>query len=180
MSKVYLAATTTAADIMVENQHPPKRYKEHGGRQSPSAATPYDPAGYHHHHHHQLYNAVIYNNNSSGAGGSSAYGLRESPPPLQETSSRIPHDKAGQPNVALLAPPRLHFNCAPPHAYADPLPSVGNPEIELSSTDTEDSESIPSHNGGTSRTPLMMSLTCQSMKTVMQFLFVLFWSSVLF
>nr|SVE80422.1 EOG090X0EYT [Daphnia magna] len=146
MSKVYLAATTTAADIMVENQHPPKRYKEHGGRQSPSAATPYDPAGYHH-HHHQLYNAVIYNNNSSGAGGSSAYGLRESPPPLQETSSRIPHDKAGQPNVALLAPPRLHFNCAPPHAYADPLPSVGNPEIELSSTDTEDSESIPSHNG---------------------------------
>lgn len=179
MSKVYLAATTTAADIMVENQHPPKRYKEHGGRQSPSAATPYDPAGYHH-HHHQLYNAVIYNNNSSGAGGSSAYGLRESPPPLQETSSRIPHDKAGQPNVALLAPPRLHFNCAPPHAYADPLPSVGNPEIELSSTDTEDSESIPSHNGGTSRTPLMMSLTCQSMKTVMQFLFVFFLSSVLF
>nr|SVE77905.1 EOG090X0EYT [Daphnia lumholtzi] len=151
MGKIYLAATTTAADIMVENH--PKRYKEHGGRQSPSAATPYDPAGY---HHHQLYSAVIYNNNnnnnnnnnsSSGAGGSSAYGIRESPPPLQETSSRIPHDKAGQPNVALLAPPRLHFNCAPPHAYADPLPSVGNPEIELSSTDTEDSESIPSHNG---------------------------------
>ncbi|XP_057374958.1 ski oncogene-like [Daphnia carinata] len=153
MSKVYLAATTTAADIIVENQHhPTKRYKEHGGRQSPSAATPYDPAGYH--HHHQLYNAVVYNN-GSGTGGSSANGLRESPPPLQETSSRIPHDKSGQPNVALLAPPRPHLlhpapppTSLPPHAYApDPSPPVGNPEIELSSTDTEDSESIPSHNG---------------------------------
>nr|SVE73860.1 EOG090X0EYT [Daphnia atkinsoni] len=131
MSKVYPTVTT---DIV---EHHPKRYKEHGGRQSPTVATPYDPAGY------QLYHAVIYNNNNSAGGG--AYGLRESPPPLQQTSSRIPHDKAGQPNVALLAPPRLHFNCAPPHV--DPLPSVGNPEIELSSTDTEDSESIPSHNG---------------------------------
>nr|SVE76687.1 EOG090X0EYT [Daphnia longispina] len=159
MSKVYLAATTTAADIMVENhQHHAKRYKEHGGRQSPVVATPYDPAstGYHH-HLHPVYNAVIYNNSGGGSSSSSssAYGngLRESPPPLQENSSRIPHDKTGQPNVALLAPPRLHFHSAPPHAYADPLPpppsssSVGNPEIELSSTDTEDSESIPSHNG---------------------------------
>ncbi|XP_046446452.1 ski oncogene-like [Daphnia pulex] len=152
MSKVYLAATTTAADIMVENQHQhhAKRYKEHGGRQSPAVTTPYDPASTGYHHHHHLHPAV-YNNNSSV--GSSAYGngLRESPPPLQETSSRIPHDKAGQPNVALLAPPRLAFHsAAPPNAYAaDPLPppSVGNPEIELSSTDTEDSESIPSHNG---------------------------------
>jgi len=146
MSKVYLAATTTAADIMVENhQHHAKRYKEHGGRQSPAVTTPYDPAstGYHHHLH------PVYSVGSSAYG----HGLRESPPPLQETSSRIPHDKAGQPNVALLAPPRLHFHSAPapPNAYADPLPppSVGNPEIELSSTDTEDSESIPSHNGGT-------------------------------
>ncbi len=154
MSKVYLAATTTAADIMVENQHQhhAKRYKEHGGRQSPAVTTPYDPASTGYHHHHHLHPAVYNNNNSVG---SSAYGngLRESPPPLQETSSRIPHDKAGQPNVALLAPPRLAFHsAAPPNAYAaDPLPppSVGNPEIELSSTDTEDSESIPSHNGGT-------------------------------
>lgn len=158
MSKVYLAATTTAADIMVENhqhQHHAKRYKEHGGRQSPAVTTPYDPASTGYHHHHHLHPAVY--NNSSSSVGSSAYGngLRESPPPLQETSSRIPHDKAGQPNVALLAPPRLAFHsAAPPNAYAaDPLPppssSVGNPEIELSSTDTEDSESIPSHNGGT-------------------------------
>nr|SVE76061.1 EOG090X0EYT [Daphnia hispanica] len=142
MSKVYVAATT--ADVIVENH--PKRYKEHGGRQSPSSATPYEPAGY-----HQLYNtAVMYNNNNNNNNNNnsgSAYGLREPPPPLQETSSRIPHDKTGQPNVALLAPPRLHFNSAPSHAYADPVPSVGNPEIELSSTDTEDSESIPSHNG---------------------------------
>jgi hypothetical protein len=138
---------------MVENhQHHAKRYKEHGGRQSPVVATPYDPAstGYHH-HLHPVYNAVIYNNSgggSSSSSSSSAYGngLRESPPPLQENSSQIPHDKTGQPNVALLAPPRLHFHSAPapPHAYADPLPppSVGNPEIELSSTDTEDSESL--------------------------------------
>ena len=166
MSKVYLAATTTAADIMVENhQHHAKRYKEHGGRQSPVVATPYDPAstGYHH-HLHPVYNAVIYNNSGGGSSTSSAYGngLRESPPPLQENSSRIPHDKTGQPNVALLAPPRLHFHSAPAshHAYADPLPppSVGNPEIELSSTDTEDSESIPSHNGGTNIVTISYSL----------------------
>nr|SVE74482.1 EOG090X0EYT [Daphnia barbata] len=138
MSKVYLAAATTAAaDMMVEKQHQTKRYKEHGGRQSPSIATPYDSAGY---QQQQQYNAVVYS-----GGGSGAYGLRESPPLLQETSSRIPHDKAGQPNVTLLAPPRLHFQST--NAYADPSPPVGNPEIELSSTDTEDSESIPSHNG---------------------------------
>nr|SVE75428.1 EOG090X0EYT [Daphnia dolichocephala] len=144
MSKVYLTAATTAAaaDIMVEKQQQQhaKRYKEHGGRQSPLVATPYDSSGY----HQQQYNAVMYHNSN---GGSGAYGLRESPPPLQETSSRIPHDKTGQPNVTLLAPPRVHFHSTPAHAYVDPSPLVGNPEIELSSTDTEDSESIPSHNG---------------------------------
>ena len=132
---------------------------------APVVATPYDPAstGYHP-HLHPVYNAVIYNNSGGGSSTSSAYGngLRESPPPLQENSSRIPHDKTGQPNVALLAPPRLHFHSAPAshHAYADPLPppSVGNPEIELSSTDTEDSESIPSHNGGTNIVTISYSL----------------------
>lgn len=113
--------TTKSKVDLVDNHQPTKRHKEQG-RQSPAGvlATPYDPY-------------YVYN---------SGNGLRESPPPpLQETpSSRIPHDKAGQPNVALLAPPRAF------HAYAEP---VGNPEIELSSTDTEDSESIPSHNGGT-------------------------------
>nr|SVE73233.1 EOG090X0EYT [Ceriodaphnia reticulata] len=141
MGKVY-----PAADLLESNSHPTKRYKEHGGRQSPAGllATPYgvvDPA-YH------VY-GYVYNGGNSGSNGN---GLRESPPPLQETSSRIPHDKSGQPNVALLAPPRPHLlhpaPPPPPHAYApDPSPPVGNPEIELSSTDTEDSESIPSHNG---------------------------------
>nr|SVE94539.1 EOG090X0EYT [Simocephalus serrulatus] len=142
MGKVYPAATAPASAIDVVESHPhSKRYKEqHDGHQSPAGllATPYVDPAHHHHHHHHVYSYVL------GSGN----GLRESPPPLQETSSRIPHDKAGQPNVALLAPPRLRLlhPQPPPHAYADPSP-VGNPEIELSSTDTEDSESIPSHNG---------------------------------
>ena len=142
MAKVYPAADES-------NNHPTKRYKEHGGRQSPAGllATPYgvvDPAYSH-----------VYGFVCSSSSSNNVNGLRQSPPPLQEISSRIPHDKSGQPNVALLAPPRPHLHPGPPppppHAYAaHPSPPVGNPEIELSSTDTEDSESIPSHNGGTS------------------------------
>lgn len=134
-SKVYATSGPAATDS-VDNHPHSKRYKEHDGHQSPASqlATPcYDPA------YHHVYSYVLNGN-----------GLRESPPPLQETSSRIPHDKAGQPNVTLLAPPRIRLHPPPPqpHAYEDPSPVVGNPEIELSSTDTEDSESIPSHNGG--------------------------------
>nr|SVE93920.1 EOG090X0EYT [Scapholeberis mucronata] len=138
---------------LMENHHHPlphsKRYKEQDGRQSPAGAlaTPYDPA-YH------VYGYVLHQGN----------GLRESPPPLQETSTRIPHDKAGQPNVTLLAPPRLRLSPHPAalYAHANPSLTVCNPEIELSSTDTEDSESIPSHNGGLScfccRMPIFLTI----------------------
>jgi len=80
-------------------------------------------------------------------------GRAETPPPLQETSYRTRHDKSGQPNVAL-APPAAHklprpdvgTSIAPP-VVSLPLPQyVHNPEIELSSTDTDDSDSIPSQN----------------------------------
>ena len=82
-------------------------------------------------------------------------GRAETPPPLQETSYRTRHDKSGQPNVAL-APPAAHklprpdvgTSIAPP-VVSLPLPQyVHNPEIELSSTDTDDSDSIPSQNEG--------------------------------
>jgi len=90
------------------------------------------------------------------------YVVRESPPPLQETSSRVQHDKKGQPNVALL-PASAHTAVSygqTRHVHHDASlaqlqkglavdPSHSNPEIELSSTDTEDSESIHSNNGGT-------------------------------
>lgn len=133
-------------DLMESHHHPlpyTKRYKEQDGRQSPAKplATPYDPA-YH------VYGYVLHHQGN---------GLRESPPPLQEMSTRIPHDKAGQPNVTLLAPPRPRPSTHPAtlHAYANPssLLPVCNSEIELSSTDTEDSESIPSQNGGSSTFP---------------------------
>ena len=73
---------------------------------------------------------------------------RETPPRLQETSYRVQHDKSGQPNVTLAPPTVLRPRLLPP---PPPPPSAvaGNPEIELSSTDSEDSESIPSQNGGT-------------------------------
>jgi hypothetical protein len=86
------------------------------------------------------------------------YVVRESPPPLQETSSRVQHDKKGQPNVALLPVPASYGQTRHVHHPASLAklqkgltvdPSYSNPEIELSSTDTEDSESIHSHNGGT-------------------------------
>lgn len=72
---------------------------------------------------------------------------RETPPRLQETSYRVQHDKSGQPNVTLAPPTVLRPRLLPP---PPPPPSAvaGNPEIELSSTDSEDSESIPSQNGG--------------------------------
>jgi len=70
---------------------------------------------------------------------------RETPPRLQETSYRIQHDKSGQPNVTLAPPtvPRPRLLPPPPHSAT----VASNPEIELSSTDSEDSESIPSQNG---------------------------------
>ena len=82
-------------------------------------------------------------------------GRAETPPPLQETSYRTRHDKSGQPNVAL-APPAAHKLPRPdvgtptaPPVVSLPLPQyVHNPEIELSSTDTDDSDSIPSQNEG--------------------------------
>ena len=75
---------------------------------------------------------------------------RETPPRLQETSYRVQHDKSGQPNVTLAPPTVLRPRLLPPPPPPPPPPSAvaGNPEIELSSTDSEDSESIPSQNGG--------------------------------
>lgn len=75
---------------------------------------------------------------------------RETPPRLQETSYRVQHDKSGQPNVTLAPPTVLRPRLLPPPPPPPPPSAVaGNPEIELSSTDSEDSESIPSQNGGT-------------------------------
>ena len=74
---------------------------------------------------------------------------RETPPRLQETSYRVQHDKSGQPNVTLAPPTVLRPRLLPPPPPPPPPSAVaGNPEIELSSTDSEDSESIPSQNGG--------------------------------
>jgi len=74
-------------------------------------------------------------------------GSRETPPRLQETSYRIQHDKCGQPNVTLAPPTARPRLLAPPPPPSCSDPAASNPEIELSSTDTEDSESIPSQNG---------------------------------
>lgn len=124
----------------VEQQPFVKRYKDHlvvvgsGGRQSPFEAPfayAYAPSG-------QLVLGVP----------------RESPPLLQEAPARAPHSKDGQPNVALLAPPRsapARQPAAPDRA--EPVPAPSNPEIELSSTDTDDSDSMHSQNGGESRRP---------------------------
>lgn len=73
---------------------------------------------------------------------------RETPPRLQETSYRVQHDKSGQPNVTLAPPTVLRPRLLPPPPPPPPSAVAGNPEIELSSTDSEDSESIPSQNGG--------------------------------
>ena len=73
---------------------------------------------------------------------------RETPPRLQETSYRIQHDKSGQPNVTLAPSTVLRPRLLPPPPPSAAAPVASNPEIELSSTDSEDSESIPSQNGG--------------------------------
>nr|SVE93299.1 EOG090X0EYT [Moina brachiata] len=124
----------------VEQQPFVKRYKDHsvvvgsGGRQSPPTS----------HDYAHPYGAAA----SVGVATAGAYGTvpRESPPPLQEAPSRVPHFKHGQPNVTLLAPPR-HQQAPPTAERADPGRVACNPEMELSSTDTDDSDSMPSQNG---------------------------------
>lgn len=73
--------------------------------------------------------------------GHGEWSRQTTPPPLlQETPARPPIDAAGQPNVALapLSAKSVATPMAPP-----------NPEIELSSTDTDDSDSIPANDDGT-------------------------------